>query len=173
MAEFSKIMAEARRLCGTMEQCVDCPLWDNGDNGCRLVIDTSRTQEAVKDATTEKIVLAWAKQHPELEYLSFDSAWKTLFPEAHVSPCPARHYGVSCALDINAAEDCETCRQLPIPRRIVERLKISISAQGKPGPEHYGCKGCKYETCAWDEEACKWCKHGAGITGQDLWEAAK
>lgn len=119
MAQFVEVMEQARRIC--LEHpgdCYECPLYDDEWSGCRFDL----TEEYLYDDTTERIVLKWAEEHPELVYPSWFDAWQQLFPGAKNVPCPKLYFGDVCR-DV-AGEGCFACKRSPIPAVFAEKLGI-------------------------------------------------
>ena len=119
MAEFVEIMRQARRIC--LEHpgdCYECPLYDDEWSGCRFDL----TEEYLYDDTTERIVLKWAEDHPELVSPSWFDAWQQLFPGAKIVPCPELYFGAECT--DGSGEGCIVCKRSPIPAAIAEKLGI-------------------------------------------------
>lgn len=76
MAQFVKVMKQARRIC--LEHpgdCDGCPLHDDDGLVCRF----SLGEKYLYDDTTERIVLKWAKEHPEPVYPSWYQFQETTF----------------------------------------------------------------------------------------------
>ena len=98
--------------------CGKCPAGRlRSENGVCLV-----RRIANVDNCEEKIegLKAWAKEHPEPVYPSWDEAWKNLFPGAVKAPCPRAFFGCECMVDIG----CAKCGSRPIPAEIAEKLGI-------------------------------------------------
>lgn len=167
MAQFVEVMKQARRIC--LEHpgdCDGCPLRDDDGLACRFYID----REYIYDDTTERIVLKWAEEHPELVYPSWKEAWKKLFPNAREVPCPRKYFDEGCfPVFICAKHDCDRCKALPMDPEIAEKLGIRPIEIKKPA----SCGTCKYsDKSAW-EIPCGTCKRAHGICYPDQWEAAK
>ena len=65
MAEFQEIMKQAKRMCGSMDDCNNCPFAADGFScGYAHLIDDDKTPEQV--AEFERIVMDWAEKNPEL-----------------------------------------------------------------------------------------------------------
>lgn len=139
MAEFAEVMRQAKRTCaahGGMCNSRNCPLY-NGE-ACRL--DPDRDGEDYSDV--ERIIMAWAKEHPEPRYPTWSEWQKKVFPGAgdDMYPCNFLSY-TECRCK---GSSCDECRERPIPADIAEKLGIR--------PINEGCDTCKYTDKAGDEE---------------------
>lgn len=127
MARFTEIVKQAHRMCETYgphdNDCTTlCPLGRaNNPAGMKLCECIGFTDlESAKEI--EKRVLAWAAEHPEPVYPSWNEAWKELFPQAKYIPCPELYFGVEgCDHD---DKFCVNCKSRPIPAEIAEKLGI-------------------------------------------------
>lgn len=61
MAEFQKVMKQAKRMCDAQEDCEVCPLGKKLDCVC-VLSDAAMMMDADK---IERIVMDWAEKHPE------------------------------------------------------------------------------------------------------------
>lgn len=122
MAEFVEVMRQARRIC--LEHpgdCHGCPLHDDEGLACRFYLN----ETYFYDDDTERIVLKWAAEHPELVYPSWEEAWKKLFPNAREVPCPRKYFDEGCfPVFICAEHDCDRCKALPMHPEVAEKLGI-------------------------------------------------
>lgn len=122
MAEFTEIVKQAHRMCESYDNECDtsCPLGRaNEPAGMKLCECIGFTDpESAKEI--EKRVLAWAAEHPEPVYPSWNEAWKELFPQAKYIPCPELYFGVEGCDD----KFCVACKDRPIPAEIAEKLGI-------------------------------------------------
>lgn len=172
MSEFTEIMRQAKRMCaggGGMCGANNCPL-DNG-YACHLLPD----HDGEDYNEVERIIMDWAKEHPEPVYPSWEEGWRQLFPETCHVPCP-NNYGPEYRVP-NCMTDapCTACKSRPMPAEVAEKLGIKPIAPEKPVPEHDGCGGCKWYDKKEREEPCASCR-GTLIGGgekPDLWEAAE
>lgn len=120
MAEFVEVMRQARRLCaahGCMCNYRNCPL-DNGKE-CRLNIDL----DGEDYNETERIIMDWAKEHPEPAYPSWIDSWFQLFPDAKDVPCLKYFFADKCKYD--GGMDCVACKESPISARVAKKLGIN------------------------------------------------
>ena len=62
MAEFADIMKQAKRMCKTQKNCLQCPLCrlPQGDGECALDYLLYVDLDEI-----EQIIIAWAKEHPD------------------------------------------------------------------------------------------------------------
>lgn len=173
MAEFTETMRQAKRLCAAhygMCSTNNCPL-DSGE-ACRLNIDP----DGEDYNELERIIMDWAKEHPEPVYPSWEAAWRQLFPDANCVPCPDS-FGIKYGVPECAHLACTACKSRPIPAEVAEKLGIKpISRQSED--VHNGCIGCKYEKRSVFEAPCAQCRGWTMITCDPnrrgvLWEAAK
>lgn len=125
MAEFAEVMRQAKRMCaahGGMCSSRNCPL-DNGE-ACRLAAD----QDGEDYSDVERIIMAWAAEHPAQRYPTWSEWQNSMFPNRHrdVSPCEfddARRF--NCAL-----MKCDECVNEPIPADIAEKLGVKPIEEG-------------------------------------------
>ena len=119
MAEFMEVIKQTVRMCREHERCDGCPMKTFARGGCPFYgfVYRARASEDI-----ERVVMAWAAEHPELKYPSWKEAWKRLFPNAMSIPCPINHFGA----DIQTVCDgrCEMCKSRPITAEIAEKLGI-------------------------------------------------
>ena len=126
MAEFVEVMQQAKRLCaahGGMCISNNCPL-DNGE-ACRLAAD----QDDVDYNGVERIIMAWAAEHPAPRYPTWNEWQHSMFPDANgkIIPCSfasVDKFGCDGLL-------CEECREQPIPADIAAKLGIRPIEEGK------------------------------------------
>lgn len=121
MAEFQKVMKQAKRMCEAHICCHECPL--NGIERANGGNKTLRCVAAVCDDEVErleKIVMDWAAANLEPRYPSWHDAWKQLLPESKFTPCPVSHFGVNRPCDHNCAE----CKETQMTADIAEKLGI-------------------------------------------------
>lgn len=146
MAEFTEVMRQAKRMCaahGGMCNSRNCPL-DNGE-ACRLAAD----QDGEDYSDVERIIMAWAAEHPVPKYPTWREWQHSMFPDAgdDMYPCSFLSY-TECRCK---GSSCDECRERPIPADIAEKLGIR--------PIDEGCENCKYTDKAEDEEPCVRCRH--------------
>ena len=62
MAQFSEVMKQAKRICETQKNCLQCPLRRHlqGDGECALDYLLCVDLDEI-----EQIIRAWAKEHPD------------------------------------------------------------------------------------------------------------
>lgn len=122
MAQFVEVMKQARRIC--LEHpgdCDGCPLHDDDGLVCRF----SLGEKYLFYDTAERIVLKWAKEHPEPVYPSWYQFQETMFPGHTRWICPMA-FGIECPSKSKTdAHTCKVCRDNPIPVEIAEKLGIS------------------------------------------------
>lgn len=69
MAEFEDVFREVKRMCSTYSHCTDgCTLFD--DVNCRCMYREFSESGTETAAEIERIVMKWAKAHPEPVYPS-------------------------------------------------------------------------------------------------------
>lgn len=120
MAEFVEVIGRARRICDTYEDCRKCPLYDDG---CLA----NFTVESEAAETVEKIVMDWAKEHPEPMYPSWREGWRQLFPEATKTICPLMcatgsvmdEYQLKCY-----GSNCYECKRTQMNAEVAKKLGI-------------------------------------------------
>nr|DAV14177.1 MAG TPA: hypothetical protein [Caudoviricetes sp.] len=120
MAEFTEVMRQARRMCKEQQNiscCVRCPI---NKNGCMVVADA----EYVDYADAEREIMHWAAEHPEPVYPTWNEWYRKNFPDAYDDGkriCPVIFGGGESCDNEN---DCDKCRDRPIPADIAEKLGI-------------------------------------------------
>lgn len=120
MAEYQTVMRNKVRMCKTCgDSCEDCPLSDM-EIDCR---DPSEDEFGALETT----VLAWAAEHPEPQYPTWEEWRYENFSERPLPAC----YGCfgKCLRGDNPHITCTTCRKRPIPADIAK--KIGIKPKGK------------------------------------------
>ena len=62
MSEFTEVMRQAKRMCETQKNCLQCPLYRHpqGDGECALDYLLCVDLDEI-----EQIIRAWAKEHPD------------------------------------------------------------------------------------------------------------
>lgn len=88
MAEFQKVMADAKRMCDNQVRCTECPLWNRfcGDDLCNADDSTD----------IEKIVTDWANSHPEVypTWNEWVCSLGVTDPNSRITPELAKRFGV-------------------------------------------------------------------------------
>lgn len=166
MAEFTEVMRQAKRMCtahGGMCNSRNCPL-DNGE-ACRLAAD----QDGEDYSDVERIIMAWAAEHPVPRYPTWWEWQHSMFPDANANmyPCSFLSYKESgCTGSV-----CDECCKRQIPADIAAKLGI------KPiDPDRFSCNECRYRGKPVLEEPCARCRRAEapGSVGwaemPDLWE---
>lgn len=173
MSEFTEIMRQAKRMCAahySMCSANNCPL-DNGE-ACRLNVDL----DGEDYNKLERIIMDWAKEHPEPVYPSLEEGWRQLFPDAKCTPCPD-NFGLRYSVPNCAYPACAECKSRPIPAEVAEKLGIKPVTAIEHAVKHY-CENCKYAKREITAEPCVRCNHCIDceesiLTAPDLWEATK
>lgn len=125
MAEFTEVMRQAKRMCaahGGMCNSRNCPL-DNGE-ACRLAAD----QDNVDYNDVERIIMAWAAEHPAPRYPTWTEWQHSMFPDAGEKMEPCSFASVDKFGCVGLL--CEECREQPIPADIAEKLGIRPIEEG-------------------------------------------
>ena len=62
MAQFTEVMKQAKRMCETQKNCLQCPLCrlPQGDGECALDYLLGVDLDEI-----EQIIIVWAKEHPD------------------------------------------------------------------------------------------------------------
>lgn len=127
MAEFCEVMKQKMRMCDYIKKtysykCSNCGL--SVDNNHVLLCGLFMEQYPDE---SEKIIMDWAKEHPEPQYPTWEEWQNDNFPNAsniftactfmnyREHRCP--NYGGHCV-------GIATCHTLPIPSDIAEKLGI-------------------------------------------------
>lgn len=118
MAEFVEVMRQAKRMCaayGGMCKIRNCPMVDG--ESCRFAAD----QDGEDYSDVERIIMAWAAEHPAPRYPTWREWQESTFSGATASVLPCSY--VSRA-DLGCCGVCDTCRNEPIPADIAAKLGI-------------------------------------------------
>ena len=119
MAEFVEVMRQAKRMCaahGGMCKIRNCPMVDG--ETCRFDAD----RDDVDYNEVERIIMAWAAEHPASRYPTWNEWQESTFPDAveKMEPCcfaSVDKFGCNRIL-------CQDCLEQPIPADIAEKLGI-------------------------------------------------
>lgn len=127
MAEFAEVMRKAIRICAAHGgMCIShkCPL-DNGE-ACRLAAD----QDGEDYSDVERIIMAWAAEHPAPQYPTWHEWQKSTFPDAEsgLNPC---EFGLMRRFGCDKRECCYDCAEQPIPADIAAQLGIRPIEEAK------------------------------------------
>ena len=119
MAEFVKVMRDARRMCNSFEGCEGCAL-DFSDDSCGLSIVTN--DNSCNDAKTKKAEEAieqWTESHPEKTNLDI---LQKVFPKAKLNDdcCLVTVFGIS--------KDCKECMKNICGDSCRERIDTFLNA---------------------------------------------
>lgn len=122
MAEFVDVMKMARRMCKSIDDCGDCPIFT-------LCYFDKYLKEYNGDLVQqEAAIIKWDAENPELRYPTWREWHSMNFPDAedYITPCgfiPRQKVealmGNKC-IDL----DCSQCIKLPIPADIAKKLGI-------------------------------------------------
>ena len=145
MAEFAEVMRQAKRMCDNYG-CGECPLYNGGV--CRL--DTDHDGEDYSDV--ERIIMAWAEEHPETIDLDWNDVLYILF-HGSADPCHEPYCYEDCTKDMK----CSECIERSMTKKVDGKLWIKPITTGKAVPEHDGCEGCRWIDKNIDEDPCKNC----------------
>lgn len=125
MAEFQEVMKQAKRMCashnndcagcGLVKECMECPLEGMPENW---------QVRAGKLASIERIVMDWAAKNPEPRYPSWIEWQGANFQMAERAICAAHFMDAGDAGCYTPGNNCDKCRERPIPVDIAEKLGI-------------------------------------------------
>lgn len=123
MAEFKEVMRQAERMHNSANcECADCPIhaYIKASDFTGDCEDVAR----VMPDTFEAIVMAWASDHPEPVYPTWEEWQEQVFPNnGHIiHPCAFMEKSDTCLKD--SGFTCAECRKQPIPAYIAEKLGI-------------------------------------------------
>lgn len=126
MAEFIEVMRQAKRMCEAFDDghCRECPVGDAKMIECGITVTSEMDCEEV-----EHRVMQWAAEHPEPVYPSWNEWYRKNFPDAYYDGkriCP-RIFGGGESCD--GENDCDKCRDRPIPANIAEKFGIKPIAE--------------------------------------------
>ncbi len=121
MAEFKEVMRQARRMCNRipLHKCGDCKV-HSGKMCLFKRYPVNMTEENA--AELERVVMAWAEEHPEPRCPTWVEWYKANFPDARHDICP--NYFMSNKPLGTCAVSCKKCTNTPIPADIAEKLGI-------------------------------------------------
>ena len=118
MAEFAEVMRQAKRMCDNYG-CGECPLY-NGEV-CQLGTD----HDGDDYSDMERIIMAWAAEHPEQRYPTWNQWWEDNFWDASERIPPCKGYFMYLGdLREECRIPCEKCMDTPIPAGIAEKLGV-------------------------------------------------
>lgn len=122
MAEFVEVMRQAQKICDTYK-CDDCPMADHVDM-CGLI--HSKYRKAGFLLEFERIVMQWAKEHPEPQYPTWEEWQRENFPDAPVRLTPCSFMFRERWEEIMGKKcfKCADCVNTPIPADIAKKLGI-------------------------------------------------
>lgn len=125
MAEFAEVMRQAHRMCDVCK-CDDCPMADHVDM-CGLIHSKYRKEGILLEF--ERIVMQWAKEHPEPQYPTWKEWKNENFPDAPVGLTPCSFMSRERQAKIMGEEECvflscADCVNTPIPADIAKKLGI-------------------------------------------------
>lgn len=174
MAEFVEVMRQAKRMCaahGGMCKIRNCPMVDG--ETCRFDAD----RDDVDYNEVERIIMAWAAEHPVLRYPTWSEWQKKVFPGAgdDMYPCSFLSY-TECGCKRSS---CDECRERPIPADIAAKLGIKPITPDETVRDRFNCNGCQHRGKPTLEEPCARCRRAEapGSVGwaemPDLWEEAQ
>lgn len=120
MAEFTEVMRQAKRMCaahGGMCKIRNCPMVSG--EACRFAAD----RDDIDYNEVERIIMAWAAEHPAPRYPTWREWYITTFPDVKRSfICPGDFGDVDKDVCDNC--HCDECVNRPIPADIAEKLGI-------------------------------------------------
>lgn len=121
MAEFSEVMKQARRMCGSIS-CDNCILPRGSDEMCIWEDAPARLTDEVI-AEIESKTLQWAAENPEVRYPTWCEWQQDHFRDAEsmVRPCAYISYTDAHCRDY---EGCGACANQPIPANVAKKLGI-------------------------------------------------
>lgn len=125
MAEFTEVMQQAKRMCaahGGMCKIRNCPMVDG--ETCRFDAD----RDDVDYNEVERIIMAWAKEHPEPRYPTWREWQKRMFPDANGETHPCE-FGSNDRFNCEG-KMCDECREQQIPADIAAKLGIRPIEEG-------------------------------------------
>lgn len=117
MAEFQKVMRQAKRMCDAQAHCGGCPAIKTCFTGLNnMEVDDDRCCEF------ECVIMKWAEEHPEPRYPTWEEWWRKEFPNADrgIYPCM---FGIRERFGCYE-QSCNDCRNKPIPADIAEKMGI-------------------------------------------------
>lgn len=120
MAEFQEVIRQAVRMCRGHERCDGCPIITFARGGCPFYrfVDRAWTSEDI-----ERVIMAWAAEHPEHVYPSWQEAWKQLFPHGQGSPCPVT-YDMEFEPEGCGEISCAECKARHMHAKVAEKLGV-------------------------------------------------
>lgn len=125
MAEFCGVMRQAARMCAQQKNsCEGCPLYDDG-----IECPVEGPPEGWKLnmlAEYERIVMDWAAKHPEPRLPSWNEWQGANFRTAGRAICAAHFMDGGSAGCYTPGNNCDKCRERPIPADIAGKLGIKL-----------------------------------------------
>lgn len=122
MAEFAEVMRQAHRMCDVCK-CDDCPMADHVDM-CGLIHSKYRKEGILLEF--ERIVMQWAKEHPEPQYPTWEEWQQEHFRDGAnmIRPCEFMSRADAHCFDYMDTYGCRDCANQPIPADIAEKLGV-------------------------------------------------
>ena len=120
MAEFSEVMKQARRMCGS-NSCDNCILPRGSDEMCIWEDAPAKLTDEVI-AEIEAKTMKWAAEHPELRYPTWEEWQRQTFPDASLFILPCTFMGV--IRGYCSRHNCHECAEHHIPADIAQKLGV-------------------------------------------------
>ena len=130
MAEFVDVMKTARRMCKSIDDCADCPIYDSLSRYCKLSRPLFSSDSDF--AKCEAAIMEWGAENPELRYPTWREWQRNHFPDAAntMRPCVYISYTDARCRDY---KDCGDCQSQPIPADVARKLGIKPIAKENSG----------------------------------------
>lgn len=129
MAEFQEVMKQAKRMCET-HTCGDCPL-KTLEGYCRMCFPPDEIGDQKELEAIERIVMEWAEKNPEPRYPSWNEWHGANFQMAERAICAAHFMDAGDAGCYDLKNNCDKCRERPIPADIADKLGIKPIGGGE------------------------------------------
>ena len=120
MAEFSEVMKQARRMCGS-NSCDNCILPRGSEEMC-IWEDAPAKLMDEEITEIEAKTMKWAAEHPELRYPTWEEWQRQTFPDASLFILPCTFMGV--IRGYCSRHNCHECAEHHIPADIAKKLGI-------------------------------------------------
>ena len=122
MAEFSKVIMNWNYMCRIVG-CTNCPVNKVLKVSCaKWLVSNPPVKEitAVEDAIEK-----WAEENLKLVDISWEDAWKQIFPESKSPICPVM-FGAYEPYDGCDDTICGECVKRRMPKEVAEKLGIKV-----------------------------------------------
>lgn len=125
MAEFVDVLKTTRRMCKSIDDCEDCPIYDSLSGYCKL---SSRPMSSSDSdfAKCEAAIIEWGAENPEVRYPTWREWQRDHFHGIvdMIRPCEFMSRDDAHCFSFSGPYGCSDCANQPIPADIAQKLGI-------------------------------------------------